>query len=615
MLGAKKFDLYPEIESSGKYAVLDVDLNSNRYTIKRDIFKPNMPIEVYPCKFEDIENYACKKYLPTFANNLSFPESEFYSDFLLGSLDLPNVKLKESPKKDDSKLVRLSFRDIFKYCYVDQDKLGSKEFLKSDNYALQTKNREVFKYIFNVLDSNLSNLEGLLSAKTSEKKTIEKKYEIVAEFLRESEFDVIQTLDENVEKIDNKIRDIKKEINILNKKTVTDNEIFSIVKDELNNIYLKMKDLFHKSQDKKLKVEKFTRLKNDYINDINKFKASITARNIIGKISIEKEICPVCDNELDVRLARDRFTIDNKEKISHEINLLKRRVRDTDSIISKTKADWDDINIQLKKLDEVEKEVLIIQEKNTKELTSPYLAERDIYTTKLGELDQQKKDIINRLKVRNQHKHLSISIKSLDIRISNLKNDISLLKESAPSMSSILGELADYLHAYLKFVKIKSPNDISYDSNSFAAKVRNIEYSSLTSGGLRTIVSIGYLCSLLEASLNLQLNYPSFLMIDTVGKYLGKTKNQSYELTDSQKEEDNMEAVADPLKYKNIYEFIIELSDKFEKQERICQIILVDNDVPDYIIKNLSGFIVAQYSSEKLNGLPVGFIDDASMDI
>ncbi len=219
------------------------------------------------------------------------------------------------------------------------------------------------------------------------------------------------------------------------------------------------------------------------------------------------------------------------------------------------------------------------------------------------------------MKVRNQHKHLSTSIKSLDIRISKLKDDISLLKSSAPSMSEMLADLSDYLHDYLKFVKIKSPNNISYDPVSFSAKVRDIDYSSLTSGGLRTIVCIGYLCSLIEASLNSQLNYPSFLMIDTVGKYLGKTKEQNYKITSVQKVADNQEAVSDPLKYKNIYEFIINLTERFENKERTCQIILVDNDVPDHIVKDLSGFIVAHYSSEKLNGLPVGFIDDASVDL
>ncbi|MBT9242045.1 hypothetical protein [Vibrio splendidus] len=615
LLGAKSFDLYPEIEASGKYAVLDIDLNGNNYTIKRDIFNSRLPIEVYPCSFSEIENFACKKYLPNFSQNAQYPGLGYYSDFLLDNLDLPKVRLKESPSKDDSKLVRLSFRDLFKYCYVDQDALGSKNFLRSENYAIQTKNKEVFKYIFNALDSNLSNLEGLLSDKVKEKASIENKYNMVADFLRESEFETLNTLDDNVDKVDLQIKNLECEIKNLNHAKITDNEIYTLIRDEIEKISLKRKHLIQQNQDRKLKIEKFTRLKNDYINDIDKFKASISATNIIGEIVGETELCPICDSTLDISLARERFTIDDKEKVSHEINLLKRRIRDTESIISRTKSDWELSKVQLKELDEVEQEALKVQEKNMKELTSPYLAERDIYTTKLGELQQKRKELVNRLKVRNQHKHLSTSISSLDIRITKLKDDILLLKESAPSMSEVLSDLADYLHCYLNFVKIKSPSNISYDPVSFSAKVRGIDYANLTSGGLRTIVSIGHLCSLIEASLHSKINYPSFLMIDTVGKYLGKTKDQNYNISSNQKDADNQEAVSDPQKYKNIYEYIINLTEEFENKDRTCQIILVDNDVPDHLVKDLSGFIVAQYSSEKLDGLPVGFIDDADLKL
>ncbi|NNN48700.1 exonuclease SbcC [Vibrio sp. 2-2(8)] len=610
LLGAKKFDLYPEIEASGKYAALDLELNGNRYTIKRDIFKPNIPIEVYPCGFSDIDNYACKKYLPSFAKTSAYGALEYYSDFLLDSLDLPKVRLKEAPTKDDSKLVRLSFRDVFKFCYVDQDTLGSKAFLKSDNYVVQIRSREVFKYIFNALDSNLSTLEGFLSDRVRERRTIETKFSMVAEFLRESEFETLGVLDDSVNQIDLKIKQLETNLSNLNKSNVTDDEIYKVIKTELENISLEKRMLLQKSQDMKLKVEKFTRLKNDYINDINKFKASISARSVIGEISDEVELCPICDGTLDVRVAKQRFTIGENEKISHEINLLKRRVKDTVDIISQTREDWDKIIVELKKIDDIETDALKLQEKNTKELTSPYLVERDMYTLKLGELQQKRKEIINKLKVRNQHNYLSKNIKSLDIRIEKLKVEINALKESAPSMSAVLNDLADYLHNYLNFVKIKSPTDISFDSVNFSAKVRGIEYSNLTSGGLRTIVSIGYLCSLLEASLYSSINYPSFLMIDTVGKYLGKTKEQRYEINSIEQMENDKEAVSDPLKYKNIYEFIIELTGRFENKNRTCQVILVDNDVPDHIVSDLSGFIVAHYSSERASGLPVGFIDD-----
>ncbi len=105
---------------------------------------------------------------------------------------------------------------------------------------------------------------------------------MVADFLRESEFETLHILDENVDKIDLQIKDLEIKLSNLNKESVTDNEIYKIIKEELESISLKRKELVQQTHDKKLKVEKFTRLKNDYINDINKFKASMSASRVIG---------------------------------------------------------------------------------------------------------------------------------------------------------------------------------------------------------------------------------------------------------------------------------------------------------------------------------------------
>ena len=115
----------------------------------------------------------------------------------------------------------------------------------------------------------------------------------------------------------------------------------------------------------------------------------------------------------------------------------------------------------------------------------------------------------------------------------------------------------------------------------------------------------------MQEALNSTISYPSFLMIDTVGKYLGKTKEQKYKPDESSAVADANEAVSDPDKYQNIFEYIIKLASSYGEMNRTCQFILVDNDVPDHIVNDLSGFIVAHFSSERVNDLPVGFIDDA----
>ena len=611
LLGAKTFSLYPEIESSGRYCLLDVTLNSQRYTIKRDLFDALIPIEVYPCAVDLIEQYAARKYNPSFSSSSQYNDMEFYSEFLFTALGYNNVKIKESPTKDDSRLARLSFRDLFKFCYVDQDDLGSKIFLQPENYALQTKNAEVFKYIFNALDSQISDVQQNIATRTQRRNELDRKFKSVSEFLRESDFGSMSTLDSLVDNVDQKILEIEKQILNLNTRLTSDNDLYRALHSTITQITLDKRSLIQRQQENQTKVERFTRLKNDYLIDIAKFRASVSARKSIGDIPEEITLCPICDNNLNVGFAAQRFDMVSIDKINYEINALSRRVKNSELIIGEAKRQWEMDQAKLKDLSEAEIEARVLLDKQTIELSTPYLAERDTFVSKLGELKQNRKELVNRLKIRNQHNLLTTTIESLELSLKELNDKLDILKASAPSMEDVFSTLSDHLKEYLLYVKIKNPTGIGYTKGKYLPKVRNIEYSNITSGGLRTIVGIGYLCSLMKEALNSDMSYPSFLMIDTVGKYLGKTQKGKSNIDGTSEEDDVREAVSDPEKYKNIYENIINLSNDYFLKDRVCQFILVDNDVPDHILDKISNFVVAHFSSERADGLPVGFIDDA----
>lgn len=612
LLGAKTFELYPEIIAAGRYAVLDATLNGVRYSIKRDIFDPSLPIEVYPCAFSDIESFAYKGYLATFQIKKKYADIEFLSDFLLEALNLTNLKIKQAPTQDDSKLVRLSFRDLIKFCYVNQDDLGTKKYFTSDNFALQVKNAEVFKYLFNALDSQISELEQDISDKSNKRNEIEKKFSLVSEFLRESEFGSMLSLDDEVTRTDHDAGLLHEQILTLNSRLTADNEVYRAIKTALIEIELEKRTLHKQMMDGEQKIERFTRLHNDYINDIQKFNSSLLARTAIGEIPDEIAICPICDGPLHFESAKRNFDIVSSDRITHELTSLKRRVKDTEQLINESKKLWEADNSRLKEVEEHEKRARELLDENTKELVSPYLAERDMHVRQLGELKQKRVDLVSRLKIRNQHSFLADQIKSLELSIGQLKERVDNLKTEAPSMAEVLSNLTDHLQRYLSFIRIKDPIGIGYTTDRFLPVLRGIEYGNIRSGGLRTVMCIGYLCTLMEEALTNSMNYPSFLMIDTVGKYLGKTKTQSKYQEETSAVEDFKEGVSDPQKYQNIFEYIIGISERYSKNDRICQFILVDNDVPDHIVDRLSGFIVAHFSSERVDGLPVGFIDDAA---
>ena len=105
-------------------------------------------------------------------------------------------------------------------------------------------------------------------------------------------------------------------------------------------------------------------------------------------------------------------------------------------------------------------------------------------------------------------------------------------------------------------------------------------------------------------------NHPGFLMIDTVGKYIGKT-NARY--ADTNLKDDQKEGVSDPKKYANLYKAMLELSAYAEAKERDVQIIVVDNDLPEAIQSTAPAAIAAYFNSEGIDGAVRGLIDDAHL--
>ena len=127
LLGASKVEVADEIMTSVNYAALEVLINDSPFTIIRDIYKPAELIEVYPSSFSEKDSFLPGKYAPNF--KISNAPDGFFSDFLMDKLNFPKLKLKVSPSQDVSKFQRLSFRNIMKFSYINQDDMGSKSLL------------------------------------------------------------------------------------------------------------------------------------------------------------------------------------------------------------------------------------------------------------------------------------------------------------------------------------------------------------------------------------------------------------------------------------------------------------------------------------------------------
>lgn len=603
--GSNEVEMYNELQLSGKYCLLEVTLNGKEFTIKRDIFNNKNNIEVFYSNIDEMNSVFPLEYGPNYTKK--GPEG-FFSDFLMQALNIPLIRVKQAPSKENSPLIRLGFRDIFKFCSLDQDEVGNKNMLENKNGVVFTKNKETFKFLNNILDTQITQLQGEISDRTTRKNELEKKYSTISSFLNETQIKSSDLIEEEIYELNSDLKYIEEEINKLNLKMTSSKPYFNGQRELIHYLDDELNKLDEKRYLLERLIEQNQKLNKDYEKDINKLKLVKEVKlKLVKEVKTMEAFCPLCNSMTDINELNKEFSDNNDEVLKIEINALKRRKKNLVSLIDKQINDMILIDNQKKDIIDKLNNVRSLIDKETEKIVSPYISQRDGVISQKAKVLEKKSKLEYLLKIRKQLDIIQNNINILTNQIDELNEKLGILKENAPSSTEILSEMSVYLKGFLDFVKIKNATDISISSKSFLPIIRNRDYAKLTSGGLRTIVSVGYFISLLKKSMNSNTNLPSFLMIDTIGKYLGKTKLKYLEDTDIVK--DKEEGIGDSNKYSNMYQYLINMCEKTYKDKEL-QIIIVDNDIPDEISDVVKKYVVKKFSTEGKVGFDIGFIDD-----
>jgi hypothetical protein len=601
-LGAKSVYLYSEIEETGRYSLLEVSLNGKVYTVKRDIFDSNKDIEVFSTSIENIGDVFPQKYYSNFSKS---GELEYFSDFILTNLGVAPIKIKESPSKEESRMIRLSFRDVFKYCYLTQDEVGSKQILDSNDWVLKSKNQEVFKYIFNLLDSNISQLQAEISEASKQQDDLIRKHKTVASFLRDTQLDSYDTLTSSKEQIEDEIYELQREISNLNIDMISDSEAQDELRMRIGNLDAKLQSAIMQFEVNDIQIRNNVGLKKEYLLDIQKIDASLEVIEKIAGPTAHSYLCPLCSTSIQIDDIKTNLDQYEKVALDKELRNLRKRLKEIDSLISVIKEENEAIQNEIVAYKDVLKKLRGQLDIESKELVSPFLSQMEKLIGDKATLIESKKSIDYLIKMRRSLEDIDSQNIVIDNKIKSLREKLDLLKDSAPVASIILEKLADYLLDFLKSSKLRNPYGISMNAKTFLPIVRNKQYEELTSGGVRTLVSIGYVLSLLQYSMHYNTNHPKLVMIDTVGKYIGKTAPK---FKDTDKASDIEEGIGqgDATKYTEMYRTFVAMN----KSQKGFQLIVVDNELPVQLDAELQQHVIKRFDESGLNGLPKGLIDD-----
>ncbi|WP_397444125.1 hypothetical protein [Pseudomonas chlororaphis] len=593
--GSNKKLLYEEMTSKARRAFIELSINENTFTIERDILEPKSAIKVYTGEFESIQDLFPRFMAPT--SNGNMPDG-WISDFLLESLGIARVKIKESSIRSDADEDRLSFRDLMKLMYLKQTLVGSDSLCDAGNPALFSKNVAIQKFVYNIHDERLATLRSELTEESKGLTELKSSEASISNFLRD-----VKITTENFSASDqidikkNHLLELEQSTIKLKNDFVLNSGVSAEIRKRVAGLKNELDSTVFEVHSIERKISDYSKLKSTYILDLENLKLSQIARpHLATKESLKKISCPLCNSDIPIHSeALTESDIDNAKKS------LANRLSGVESAISQLWEKHADIKkSQLEIQTLISQNSRIFDEQNASNISPLLISIEAIEKTKL-DVSIELAELKRNLSIHHKHGEIKQKIGNKLTIIEGLKRNIASVEAGLTGLDEILRDLTALLKNHLEDSGLQNVNRISLNKN-FILHFRGMSYYDISSGGVKTITSIAIYLTRLAYILKNACNLPSFLIIDTPGQNIGRYK----------RDDDDIE-VSDPALYENIYAQIMSITTTAKSKGRRCQIIVVDNDFPD-ILKEQgeeSDFHLVKRFRKKGGEFEKGLINDA----
>lgn len=595
-LGGKNNDLlYGEMRANGRVAFLEVNLNGNIYTFERDIISEKSFIRVYSGTYgERDRNFPL---LMTASSTDNSAPDGWVSDFILDNLGIAKVSIKESRYRDDADSDRLSFRDLMKLMYLKQTRVGSDALLNYQSPTVFNKNVEIQKFVFNIYDDNLAALNSELARETNEYNELEKNERFIRKFLQDVKIDIngFEKIREEAETYEAKIHDLDDSLVELKNDFVLSTDIGESIAAAIKGMRAEILTIDKNLHEIEAQYSNYAKLSNTYRFDLNALKLSKASRAIISIKRPEGELipCPLCHSKIEITSPSVA-----DEDVEYQLKSIKNRESGIQKVLSDLRDRQKNLVTERDKINFALNEASRSFDENQASSISPLLISIQAIEDSRSQIKVVLADAERNLSIHNKYNDIGSKLEIKSLLIEKLRRAIKIIKDELIGLDAVIEELSGLFAAHMSKSGLQKAYGIHID-NKFIGYFRDISYYNTSSGGVRTITSIALFVTRLQYLLRNACNLPTFLMIDTPGQNIGRHR----------KDDDNAET-SDPKLYENIFSQIINVINYAADQGRKCQVIIVDNDLPELLIADENFHLVKRFSKQG-GKYEKGLINDA----
>ncbi|MFK4435444.1 AAA family ATPase [Paenibacillus sp. RC21] len=483
-----------------------------------------------------------KDALPLFPNSLVYNLSDLI--FYLCGIQPPKVR--KSKLREDTELIRLSFRDIMWYCYLSQDEIDSSFFYlgREEHDYKRYKSRDIMRLVLGFHQENVAFLEGELYETRRNKSSKNEAANQINIFLKESNIGEKAEMLAELEQLNIELE--QKKLNLLEiKSIVTKNNVHLI--DEYKNKAITLSRSLHELSSTILDVEEQIRtrkrLQNEYNITSMKVNRSSIARNSLKGVSFCT--CPECGQELDREIPTSHCKLCtqevNEEKKYEETELLqidlKTRQLELQESLIRLERQKSAMEIEQRRTSKEKSRIDQDLVELENEYDSAFLALARKLERAVGAIEEKIQSVAKLLPLPAKVEQLYKEVDELNVEEERLKRELKEARAKAEKDATNLEELKEFFLDNLQqvgFPGIHQDDLIEINTTDFIPHVARIGYddlfvmnfSNLSSGGKKTIFKCCFALAVHRLAAKKEIEIPSFLMLDTPMKNISERENK-----------------------------------------------------------------------------------------
>ncbi len=281
----------PAVSSEVLKAQLTVRLGDTEVLIERAISASNVEVSW------EQDGHVFREVLPLQAGERAIIGDDVFnlSDFLLVRMGSAPMKVRKRKADEDSELHRLSFRDFYRFCYLDQPHLDSSLFALEQPIKAE-KSKDVLKFVLGFQSDVLTQLQQELQEKRQEQRSLREAAKQIREFLNTYGFASEASIDSQVDEINGLTE--KLEIERAAQEAPTE-----FVEDSLRNEAVRLAEAYQLKaaaiEDIRLRQEEQEALRSELITLKMKAARAVSASKLLQGATFKA--CPCCGTSVTTK--------------------------------------------------------------------------------------------------------------------------------------------------------------------------------------------------------------------------------------------------------------------------------------------------------------------------